>query len=121
MVQQKGQMSTAETMANKVGITYSCFNKVAWKIKMAGFIESVQGSTGGYRIAENAYDITVYDVIKVMEGDICINRCLGENAFCSRKAILTCPVHKTFADVQNKIIGSLQSVKLKDLCVENQI
>lgn len=120
MARQGRKLSTAEATAKELGITYSYFNKVAWKIRKAGFLESVQGPDGGYRIAENAADITLYDIVKVMEGDISINRCLDDDGFCSRNATLVCPVHKTFEAIQNQIIDSLKSVKINDLCGEEQ-
>lgn len=119
MAQQDGKVLTAEAVAKKLGISYNYFNKVAWKIRTAGFLESVQGPSGGYRIAKNAADITLYDIITVMEGEIRINRCLDDDGFCSRNATLTCPVHKTFAAIQNQIIDTLKSITINDLCGEN--
>ncbi len=119
MAQQDGEVSTAEAAAREMGITYSYFNKVAWKIRMAGLIESVQGPSGGYRIAKNPADITLYDIVTVMEGDICINRCLDEDGFCSRNAAQTCPVHKTLEALQNQMIDTLRSVRISDLCDES--
>ncbi len=120
MAQQDGEVSTAEAAAKELGITYSYFNKVAWKIRMAGFLESVQGPGGGYRIAKNPADITLYDIVTAMEGDISINRCLDEDGFCSRNATLICPVHKIFEGIQNQIIDTLKSIKISDLCGEKQ-
>lgn len=115
MAQQSGKVSTGEEAAKELGITHSYFNKVAHKIKTAGFLESVQGPNGGYCIAKGAENITLYDIIQVMEGDICINRCLADDGFCSQNATLTCPVHRTFESIQNQIINMLNSVKICDL------
>ena len=120
MAQREGQVSTAETAAKELGITYSYFNKVAHKIRTAGFLESVQGPGGGYCIAKNGANITLHDIVTVMEGDIRINRCLEEDGFCSRNATQTCPVHKTFEALQNQIIDLLKSVRIGDLCDERQ-
>ena len=119
MAQQNGEVFAAEATAKKLGMTYSYFNKVASKIRMAGFLKSVQGPGGGYRIAKNPADITLYDIIQVMEGDISINRCLDEDSFCSRNATQTCPVHKTLEALQNQMIDMLRSVRISDLCDEN--
>jgi Rrf2 family protein len=120
MAQREGQVSTAEVAAKELGITYSYFNKVAYKIRMAGFLESIQGPGGGYRISKNAADITLYDIVTVMEGDIRINRCLEEDGFCSRNATQICPVHKTLEALQNQMIDTLKSVRISDLCDEKQ-
>lgn len=118
MAQQNGEVSTAEAAAARLGMTHSYFSKIAWKIRMAGFLEAVKGPGGGYRIAKNPADITLYDIISVMEGDISINRCLDEDGFCSRNAAQTCPVHKTLEALQNQMIDTLKSVSIHDLCDE---
>jgi len=116
MAQQDGKVSTAEAAAKELGITYSYFNKVAWKIRIAGFLESVQGPGGGYRIADKAADITLYDIVTIMEGDIRINRCLDEDGFCSKNTTQTCPVHNVLEELQNQIIDTLRGVRISDLC-----
>ena len=119
MMQQNGKISTAEAAAKELGITYSYFNKVVHKIRMAGLLESIQGPNGGYCVTRGAVNTTLFDIVQVMEGDICINRCLDDDGFCSRHAVLTCPVHKALELLQNQIIDTLKSIKLRDLCSEN--
>lgn len=118
MAQREGQVLAAEAVARELGITYSYFNKVAHKIRSAGLLKSVQGPGGGYCIGKNAADIALYDIVTVMEGKICINRCLEEDGFCSRSATQICPVHKTFEALQNQIIDTLSNVRISDLCDE---
>lgn len=67
------QVLTASEMANQLGITYNYFIKVIARIRDAGLIESIQGPVGGYRLAKPAADISLYDIIRIMEGDIHIN------------------------------------------------
>ena len=116
MAQHNGEVSAGEAAAKELGMTYSYFNKVARKIRMAGFLESVKGPGGGYRIAKNPANITLYDIVTVMEGNISINRCLDEDGFCSRNATQTCPVHKTLEVLQYQIIDTLRSTRISDLC-----
>lgn len=94
--QRTPQVSIAKEAAKDLGITYKYFNKIATKIRMAGFIESVRGSGGGYCFVKDAADITLYDIIKVIEGGIIISRCLQEDKFCSRNAAQGCQMRKVF-------------------------
>lgn len=121
MMQQYGKVSTAEAATQELGISYSYFNKVAYKIRRAGLLESVQGPNGGYCVARDAVDTTLYDIVKAMEGDIHINRCLDDDGFCSRNATLTCPVHKALELLQNQITDTLKSIRIRDLCSGNGI
>ena len=79
-------------------------------------IQSVQGCNGGYQLAKNAEDATLYDVVKVIEGGIKINRCLEEDRFCSRDAAEWCTVHTFFQELQDGFIERLDSVRIRDLC-----
>lgn len=117
LIQNNDQVLTAKDMADKLGITYSYFIKVAARIKRAGYIESIQGPIGGYRIAPKAMDATLYDVIETMEGNIRINRCLGEDGFCSRyhKNSDICPIHKVFETLQDSLIEDLKSRRIAQL------
>lgn len=115
MAQQDMQVISAKEAATQLGITYSYFNKVAAKIKIEGFIESVQGPKGGYRLAKDASDITLYDIVNAMEGSICINRCLEEDGFCSGNVISVCPVHQIMGSIQSKIIEMLSGIRICDL------
>lgn len=109
------QVLNAKKASKELAITYSYFTKVACQIKNAGFIESIQGSTGGYRLARDSKQISLYDIIETMEGGIFINTCLDEKRFCSRNAIKSCPVHETFNDIQNHIIEYLKGITIYDL------
>lgn len=103
-----------------LSMTSGYFNKVAGKLKRAGFLESFHGPGGGYRLAKNAEDITLYDIVALMEGDIAINRCLKKDGFCSRNATSICPVHQVFESIQSQIIDMLRGISIYDLCANAQ-
>lgn len=115
MAQKGTQISTAKEASTQLGITYGYFIKIAAKIRAAGFIESVQGSKGGYRLLKPAKDITLYDIIEIMEGSICLTHCLGEDGFCNQNATQSCQVHSFFKSLQDKAIETLRSVSVYDL------
>ena len=120
VIQQDGKVVPASRIAENLGVTYSCFNKVAYKLKNAGYLESIRGPSGGYFVTKQARDITLYDVVQTMEGDICINRCLEDDGFCSQNATATCPVHKALEEFQCQMIHTLKSKKIRDLCSRNE-
>lgn len=114
LAQHRNQAVPAKEMAEQLGITIGYINKVAGKIRRAGYIEAIYGPFGGYRLAKSASDITLYDMIEIMEGKICINRCLEENGFCSRPSSdsQVCPVHTILFAIQNEVISVLRSQRI---------
>lgn len=115
LYQRNSQLSTASDMAKQLGITYQYFMKVINRLKRAGLVNSVQGCNGGYQLNGNTDEITLYDIISVMEGEIIINKCLEPEGFCSREATMTCPVHKLFYSVQEEIIELFKSKKISEI------
>lgn len=118
--ENNNRLSTATHLSEKLGITYLYFMKLTCVLKQAGLIQSVQGCNGGYQLAKNAENATLYDVVKVIEGDIKINRCLEEDRFCSRDAAEWCTVHTFFQELQDGFIARLDSVHIRDLCPKTE-
>lgn len=116
VAQHDNKLSGAEEASRQLGMTHGYFNKVAGRIRKAGFLESVQGPGGGYRLARDAEDITLYDIMAEMEGDMAINRCMEEDGFCSRGAVSMCPVHRVFESLQRQMVDTLKRVRISDLC-----
>lgn len=111
-------LSPAKEIAAHIKISYHYFNKVAVDLRQAGLIESVQGPGGGYRLAEHASELSLYDIIESLEGGIFINRCLEKDGFCSMycKDIPNCLVHDFFESVQFNLIQTLKSKKIREFC-----
>lgn len=67
------EAQTAMTISQAVGITYPYFIKLAHALKKSGLIEAVQGRKGGYSLAKSAHQISVYDVLQAIEGDVMLS------------------------------------------------
>lgn len=116
----KYELMTAPDLSEQLGISYPYLNKVLGQLRQAGLIEVVRGRFGGYRMAADARDITLYDIIKTMEGEIWINPCLNEDGICTRNAIDMCPVHKVLESARKQLIRSLVRVSLSEIADRNQ-
>lgn len=113
----QGTLITAADLSEQLCISYPYLIKVLGNLRESGLIEVVRGRLGGYRIAENARNISLYDIIKIMQGEICLNSCLSEGGICTRNATATCPVHEILESAQKQLISSLSGVNLADISV----
>ncbi|WP_099204298.1 RrF2 family transcriptional regulator [Scatolibacter rhodanostii] len=111
---QNNALTQASELAEHAGITYPYTMKIIRQLKSANILESERGPQGGYRIQKNPSEITLYDVIRIMEGDICINRCLAADGFCSRQATGYCQVHNVMERVQISMVSILKDYTLTD-------
>lgn len=81
-------------------------------LKKAGYIETLRGQFGGYRIIEPADDITLYEIMHYLEPEK-INRCLEADHFCSREAYGVCAVSHFYALEQETWDRKLKKMTLK--------
>lgn len=115
LAEHRDQLVTARNMAGELGVTYQYSMKVINQLKKEELVTSVQGCNGGYRLAEKGYQLSFYDIICIMEGDIRLNRCLENDRFCSRKASDYCAIHKFLLKEQERVINSLKSENIVDV------
>ena len=72
---QSGITSVAE-IGSKMGISENYLMKVLKALKDAGLVAGYQGKRGGYAISKKPEEISLWDIVEVMEGTTKINRCL---------------------------------------------
>ena len=88
-------------------------------LKKARLLVSTRGAQGGYRLARPPAEITVGDIVRVLEGTVSITDCTGDHAdgeVCGR--INQCVVHKVWLQVRDKINEVLDGITLEDMCEE---
>jgi len=94
--------------------------KYLWQVinpmKAAGFVNSERGSKGGYRLAKGMSEITLLDIISVLEGPVCVVDCVSEPANCDRSS--TCVARSVWARIENSIHKTMSSITLKELVKE---
>jgi len=87
-------------------------------LRKAGYVKSVRGAQGGYELTKDPSQISVGDIIKVMEGPIAPVDCLltdeSTNAYCQRAD--DCVTRGVWVKVRDSITGVLDSISLADLC-----
>ena len=85
------------------------------KILVANHVlKSTRGKNGGYALARNLNDITMYDVIFWTTKDMKINACLKDPKECSRNYTEQCKVRKCFAELQLLAEQRLKSILLDE-------
>lgn len=105
----------ARELSQSLGIADNYLPKITQQLRRAGWIESTSGINGGFRLLVNPADISLLDVMREMEGSVCINRCLDTEGYCSRDAVTHCPVHLIHMDFQEIFDWYFRSVTIGEL------
>jgi Rrf2 family protein len=82
-------------------------------LRASGLIKSMRGAHGGYSLAKDPREITLYNIVEALEGKICLVRCVQQPAVCSRAAI--CPTRDIWSILGDKIRENLNSITLNEL------
>lgn len=86
-----------------MGIPKNYVLKITHKLVEAGIIERLVGAQGGFSLAQKIDDITLLDILNIMEPTMRVNRCLEEDKFCSRYATENCPVRGFYCKLQEEL------------------
>lgn len=81
-------------------------------LRKADLIKSIRGAQGGYVLSRDPKDITVAEIIYVLEGPIEISECLEENV-CTN--IDCCATRLLWERIKNSIDDVLKSTTLQDM------
>ena len=105
-------------IASAEGLSDVYAAKLMRQLRLAGLVESIRGSNGGYRLTRPANSISVWDAIHALDesflpGAACDCR-PEERLDCSRTT--TCAVTSLWRRIGTDIRSSLESVSLADLC-----
>ena len=82
-------------------------------LKAAKLINASRGAHGGYTLARQPSEITVRQIVEVLEGDICPVECVNNSSVCDR--LSQCPTRDIWAALQKEIYNVLDSVTLQKI------
>lgn len=82
-------------------------------LKTAGFVSSVRGARGGYRLAKPPAEITLKDILVTLEGPFSLVDCVLNASACGRSKF--CITRDVWKEIGDKISNILESITLNDL------
>ena len=107
-----------KSVAQRQSISEHYLEQLMGTLRKAGYVKSVRGAQGGYTLTKEPSQITVGDIIRIMEGPIAPVDCLlsgrMNNDYCDRAGI--CVTRGVWAKVRDSINSVLDSITLEDLC-----
>jgi Rrf2 family cysteine metabolism transcriptional repressor len=108
-------------MAELEGIPAPFLEQILATLRRAGLVESVRGASGGYRLARPPQEITMAEVIRVLEGGLHPIACADPHPdslaeTCER--LHTCRSRKVWVKMAESITAALQGLTLQEVAGE---
>jgi Rrf2 family iron-sulfur cluster assembly transcriptional regulator len=100
-------------IAKRQGISVKYLEQLIIPLKKANFIKSVRGPRGGHILAKLPEDVTVGEIVKVLEGETSLSRCVENPEICDRSE--ACPTRDIWGTATRAMFNELDSFTLSDV------
>ncbi|HWT75809.1 MAG TPA: Rrf2 family transcriptional regulator [Mobilitalea sp.] len=109
-----GEYITIKSIAARQDISEKYLEQIISLLNRAGYVKSVRGAQGGYRLAKEPSDYTVGMILRLTEGSLVPVDCLEENnAECTRAG--GCVTRTVWAELYSAITSVVDRITLQDL------
>lgn len=101
---------SARVISEREGIPYKFLENILRELKQNKILKSERGAEGGYTFAQDPSQITVVDIIRIMDGPIALIPCVSENFYEKCAECIdenTCQIRKVFAAVRTEMLAAL--------------
>lgn len=94
--------------------------KIIGKLHKAGLVECIRGKNGGCELACDLHDVTVHDILRVVDNECYFNLCLTPGHVCNWQETHedSCRVHHKLIGLQEELNNRLKEINLYHLIFE---
>ncbi len=112
-------MVQRKVLAERQKIPLGFLEIILLSLKNAGFIGSRRGVNGGVFLIRSPKDITLGQIIRILDGPLAPIACVSQTAYqkcmdCPYAETATCPIQGVMLDVRNAIASLLDHYSLAD-------
>ena len=104
---------SVKEMAEQGHFPYQLGCKILQRLRSGGLVESSMGSKGGFRLSKRPAEITLYEIINVLQGGIRLNKCLLGGDGCEFES--ECEISVKLECLQRYIDGYFGGITLEEL------
>ena len=113
---QPGMAVSSRALSQAELVPLTLTSKLLQKLHAAKLIGSRMGSTGGFYLEKQPKDISLADVVEVIQGPISVNKCILDESVCPR--ISFCNIRKELLKLQERIEDFYHNTTI-DMLAEN--
>ena len=107
------QRRDAKTISEETRIPLRFSLKILRELEAEGLVCSYKGAKGGYTLAKPPEEITLRQVIELVEGPYMLSRCQKEEYSCGREH---CRLHNIYEKISEDVRRELESYTFAMIC-----
>ena len=118
------QPLTIEEIAKRSGAPKRFLGHILLEVRNAGAIASIRGRAGGYSLIKAPRDISISEMLRLIDGPIAPLPCLSRRSYqrcedCTDEA--SCRIRKVFAEVFWSYLLIIESLTLEDMLRSSEV
>jgi Rrf2 family transcriptional regulator, iron-sulfur cluster assembly transcription factor len=100
-------------IAKRQNVSVKYLEQIIIPLKKARYIESLRGSKGGHILTKPPEEITVGEIVAILEEGTSLVECVADTTVCERADI--CPTRLLWKEASEAMFERLEAVSLADL------
>ncbi len=109
----KDERVATSQVAKEQKIPPSFLAKIISQLSIAGLLNTSRGAHGGIKLARNARDISLLEVIEAIDGPINLNMCVEGEGNCMFEE--NCPLRPVWCDARKELVTKLKNTTFAQL------
>lgn len=105
-----------QDISESTGITVPFIEQIIKPLKHAGLVTSKRGASGGHQLNRPADQISLGDIVRIMEGSVDLAACLSSPESCDRTDI--CLTRAAWQRATDAMLRELDTITLAELAAD---
>jgi len=109
--------ANARIIASELGIPMQFLSKILQIFVRKGLLKSVKGPSGGFYLAKDAKDISLCDIVEIIDGPDFFETCLIGTGPCQSSSHKKerCPVHDRYSKIREEVVQYFRSETIEGI------
>ncbi len=103
-------------VAKRQNLPLKYLEQILIPLKKGNYVQSVRGRNGGHRLAKPAAEITVGEIVALLENGSALVDCTNDDTICDRSGV--CPVRLVWREASEALFGVLNNVTFENLAMK---
>ncbi len=103
-------------VARRQNLSLKYLEQIIIPLKKADYVKSVRGRKGGHLLAKPASEISVGEIVALLENSSSLVNCTVDDSSCQRSG--GCPVRMIWKEASDAMFGVLNAVTFADLAAK---
>lgn len=104
---------TLKQVSENQKISEKYLSKLIIPLKGIGLVQSLRGAHGGYKLNKSPDEITLLEIIEILEGNIAPVECIKSLDTCDMEKV--CPTREIWFQLEEVIVNFLKNITLENI------